>query len=69
MKKMLLAFGMAGALFGGSVAWAENAATATPPAEDIVLVEETGETTLNNTADTPAAIAEAAPDSRRRRTA
>lgn len=61
MKKMLLAFGMAGALFGGSVAWAENAATATPPTEDIVLVEEAGETTLNNTADTPAAIAEAAP--------
>ncbi|MGE8539380.1 MAG: ammonium transporter, partial [Acinetobacter sp.] len=56
-----LAFGMAGALFGGSVAWAENAATATPPTEEIVLVEEAGETTLNTTTDTPAAIAGVAP--------
>src|SRR5690606_24537243 len=60
MKKMLLAFGMAGALFGGSVAWAEEAATATTPTEEIVLVEEAGDTT-NTTTDTPAAIAEAAP--------
>ena len=60
MKKMLLAFGMAGALFGGSVAWAEEAATATTPTEEIVLVEEAGDTT-NTTTDTTAAIAEAAP--------
>ena len=60
MKKMLLAFGMAGALFGGSVAWAEEAATATTPTEEIVLVEEADDTT-NTTTDTTAAIAEAAP--------
>ncbi|WP_216940084.1 ammonium transporter [Acinetobacter sp. BY419] len=59
MKKMLLALGMAGALFGGSVAWAEEAATATTPTEEIVLVEEAGDTTPNTT-ETPAAIAEAA---------
>ena len=59
MKKMLLAFGMAGALFGGSVAWAEEAATATPT-EEILLVEEAGDTT-NTTTDTTAVIAEAAP--------
>ena len=46
--------------FGGSVAWAEEAATATTPTEEIVLVEEAGDTTLNTT-ETTAVIAEAAP--------
>ena len=39
MKKMLLALSLSGALLGGSVAWAEEAATAPTPTEEISVVE------------------------------
>ena len=40
MKKMLLALSLSGALLGGSVAWAEEAATAsTPVVEEVVVTE------------------------------
>ena len=39
MKKMLLALGLSSALLGGSVAWAEEAASAAVPTEEVALVD------------------------------
>ena len=47
MKKMLIALSLSGALLGGSVAWAEEAATASAPSEDVTVVE-TADTSLTN---------------------
>ncbi|OTG76970.1 ammonia channel protein [Acinetobacter sp. ANC 5054] len=48
MKKMLIALGLSSALLGGSVAWAEE--TATAPSEAITVVDTAAETaTLNST--------------------
>lgn len=41
MKKMLFALSLSGALLGGSVAWAEEAATAPTPSEQVTVVETT----------------------------
>lgn len=41
MKKMLFALGLSSALLGGSVAWAEEAATAPTPSEQVTVVETT----------------------------
>lgn len=40
MKKMLFALSLSGALLGGSVAWAEEAATAPTPSEQVTVVEQ-----------------------------
>ena len=57
MKKMLIALSLSGALLGGSVAWAEEAVTASAPSEDVTVVE-TADTSLTNSelaaAPTPA---------------
>ncbi|NNH00416.1 ammonium transporter [Acinetobacter sp. ANC 5414] len=57
MKKMLIALSLSGALLGGSVAWAEEAVTASTPSEDVTVVE-TADTSLTNSelaaAPTPA---------------
>ncbi|NNG82752.1 ammonium transporter [Acinetobacter sp. ANC 5378] len=47
MKKMLIALSLSGALLGGSVAWAEEAVTASAPSEDVTVVE-TADTSLTN---------------------
>ena len=47
MKKMLIALSLSGALLGGSVAWAEEAVTASMPSEDVIVVE-TADTSLTN---------------------
>ena len=63
MKKMLIALSLSGALLGGSVAWAEEAVTASAPSEDVTVVE-TADTSLTNselTAATAPAEATAAP--------
>lgn len=39
MKKMLIALSLCGALLGGSVAWAEEAVTASTPAENVAVIE------------------------------
>ncbi|MGE8560803.1 MAG: ammonium transporter [Acinetobacter sp.] len=39
MKKMLIALSLSGALLGGSVAWAEEAVTASTPAENVAVIE------------------------------
>ena len=39
MKKMLLALSLSGALLGGSVAWAEEAATAPAASEEVAVIE------------------------------
>lgn len=41
MKKILLALGLSSALLGGSVAWAEEAASAAVPTEEVALVDAT----------------------------
>ena len=41
MKKMLFALSLSGALLGGSVAWAEEAATAPTSSEQVTVVETT----------------------------
>lgn len=41
MKKILLALGLSSALLGGSVAWAEEAASAAVPTEEVTLVDAT----------------------------
>ena len=58
MKKMLLALSLSGALLGGSVAWAEEAATATTPTSDVAVT--TVETSPIETTNEPevAAVAE-----------
>jgi ammonium transporter, Amt family len=51
MKKMLLALSLSGALLGGSVAWAEEAATAsTPVVEEVVVAEVTADNKLADVA-------------------
>ena len=59
MKKMLLALSLSGALLGGSVAWAEEAVTATAPTSDVAVLE-TAETSPIETpnATEVAAVAE-----------
>ncbi|MEN8990923.1 MULTISPECIES: ammonium transporter [unclassified Acinetobacter] len=47
MKKMLIALGLSSALLGGSVAWAEESATA--PTEEVTVVDTANTTTLNTT--------------------
>jgi Amt family ammonium transporter len=47
MKKMLIALSLSGALLGGSVAWAEEAVTASAASEDVTVVE-TADTSLTN---------------------
>lgn len=47
MKKMLIALSLSGALLGGSVAWAEEAVTASTPAENVAVVE-TADSSLTN---------------------
>ena len=47
MKKILIALSLSGALLGGSVAWAEEAVTASAPSEDVTVVE-TADTSLTN---------------------
>ncbi|NNH76752.1 ammonium transporter [Acinetobacter sp. ANC 5380] len=47
MKKMLIALSLSGALLGGSVAWAEEAVTASTASEDVTVVE-TADTSLTN---------------------
>ncbi|WP_180124116.1 ammonium transporter [Acinetobacter sp. YH12097] len=47
MKKMLIALGLSSALLGGSVAWAEESATA--PTEEVTVVDTVNTTTLNTT--------------------
>lgn len=58
MKKMLLALSLSGALLGGSVAWAEESATATTPTSDVAVT--TVETSPIETTNEPevAAVAE-----------
>lgn len=41
MKKILLALGLSSALLGGTVAWAEEAASAAVPTEEVALVDAT----------------------------
>jgi Amt family ammonium transporter len=55
MKKMLLALSLSGALLGGSVAWAEEAATAPTPTEEISVVE-TEATSVAPVAETVAPV-------------
>ncbi len=55
MKKMLLALSLSGALLGGSVAWAEEAATAPTPTEEISVVE-TEATSATPVAETVAPV-------------
>ncbi|WP_180036849.1 MULTISPECIES: ammonium transporter [unclassified Acinetobacter] len=50
MKKMLLALGLSGALWGGSVTWAEEAVTAPTPSEQIT-VNDTVEPALIESSD------------------
>ena len=47
MKKMLIALSLSGALLGGSVVWAEEAVTASTPAENVAVVE-TADSSLTN---------------------
>lgn len=47
MKNMLIALGLSSALLGGSVAWAEESATA--PTEEVTVVDTVNTTTLNTT--------------------
>ncbi|OTG68837.1 ammonia channel protein [Acinetobacter sp. ANC 4470] len=56
MKKMLLALSLSGALLGGSVAWAEEAAIAPTPSEDVTVVA-TADTSLTNSELAVATIA------------
>ncbi len=58
MKKMLLALSLSGALLGGSVAWAEEAAIATTPSSDVaVTTVETSPIETTNATEV-AAVAE-----------
>ena len=59
MKKMLLALSLSGALLGGSVAWAEEAATATAPTSDVAVLETAETSPIETTNATEvAAVAE-----------
>ncbi|WP_288410006.1 ammonium transporter [Acinetobacter soli] len=61
MKKMLLALSLSGALLGGSVAWAENAASA-PTAETTTVAATTTPAPVTGTVEAPStASTEAAP--------
>ena len=57
MKKMLIALGLSSALLGGSVAWAEESATA--PTEAVALVDTADTTTLSSTEEAAAVVAPA----------
>lgn len=59
MKKILLALGLSSALLGGSVAWAEEAASAAVPTEEVALVDATA--TPDITEVTAVEAAETAP--------
>ncbi|HAA06124.1 MAG TPA: ammonia channel protein, partial [Acinetobacter schindleri] len=59
MKKILLALGLSSALLGGSVAWAEEAASAAVPTEEVALVDAT--TTPDTTEVTAVEAVETAP--------
>ncbi len=60
MKKMLLALSLSGALLGGSVAWAEEAATATTPTSDVaVTTVETSPIETTNEPEVADEVAEA----------
>jgi Amt family ammonium transporter len=59
MKTLLMAFGLSSALLGGA-AWAEQAVTATTPAQATAVVENTADTSVITT-ETAAAIAAVAP--------
>src|SRR5690554_4005192 len=59
MKKMLLALSLSGALLGGSVAWAEEAVTATAPTSDVAVLETAETSPIETTNATEvAAVAE-----------
>lgn len=57
MKKMLIALGLSSALLGGSVAWAEESATA--PTEAVAVVDTADTTTLSSTEEAAAVVAPA----------
>ncbi|KGT46794.1 MULTISPECIES: ammonium transporter [Acinetobacter] len=52
MKKILLALGLSSALLGGSVAWAEEAASAAAPTEEVAVVEAAETTDIATAAET-----------------
>lgn len=51
MKKILLALGLSSALLGGSVAWAEEAASAAAPTEEVAVVEAAETTDIATAAE------------------
>lgn len=57
MKKMLIALGLSSALLGGSVAWAEESATA--PTEAVAVVDTADTTTLSSREEAAAVVAPA----------